>query len=435
MLALLDVELTQVVRAIREYEKLTRSFYRNLPADLRKEAEAAQSHLLCLFMAVVGQSFTEVQARENRFLQDLLHVGGAATDEGVLDQEFLSAAMRHCGADEGVLIGRSATQLAIRCDGTKKGTIAPRKPSALAQLARVRQMKPDAQSVLIREWTQRPGTVWSIPIGENVLQLRFAGERPLLPRELKLMQQLARSWSLASQRLQREQRLHGVSLRMLEVEELERKRVSRELHDDAGQSLVVIRLQMEMVELNFPDARPEMTQQLSEIRELTEKTILNVRKLISVLSPAVLEQLGLAAALRQLVNRFRQAYPSRVKLHIGKIPNVHPLLEMVIYRVLQECFANIALHSKAGSVNVSLTSIRQNMRLIVEDDGEGFNVEEGLSRRNCFGLIGIRSRVRLLNGRFSVESRIPQKDGSERGTRVLIELPITDENLREVVRK
>jgi signal transduction histidine kinase len=88
---------------------------------------------------------------------------------------------------------------------------------------------------------------------------------------------------------------------MLEVEELERRKISRELHDDAGQSLVVIRLQMEMLELSFPDADPEMKARLAEIRELTEKTILSVRKLISELSPAVLEQLGLAAAARQLV--------------------------------------------------------------------------------------------------------------------------------------
>ena len=101
------------------------------------------------------------------------------------------------------------------------------------------------------------------------------------------------------------------------VEENERKRISRELHDEAGQSLVVIRLQMEMIEQSLPPGSEER-ERLGEARDITEKTILDIRRLISDLSPAVLEQLGLGAALRQLVKRFSTRYPCRVRLDVGE---------------------------------------------------------------------------------------------------------------------
>jgi len=91
---------------------------------------------------------------------------------------------------------------------------------------------------------------------------------------------------------------------MLHVEEMERRRISRELHDEAGQSLLCIRLQMELIEQALPESESELRSKLGEARDLTERTILEMRRLISALSPAVLEQLGLGAALRQLINRF-----------------------------------------------------------------------------------------------------------------------------------
>jgi two-component system sensor histidine kinase DegS len=104
---------------------------------------------------------------------------------------------------------------------------------------------------------------------------------------------------------------------------------------------------------------------------------------------------------------------------------------MVIYRVLQECFQNISRHSRAKNINVLLTSTDTLIRLSVEDDGIGFKVDEGLGRRNCFGLLGMRERVYLIGGVFSIEST-PNRADSEAsenpiGTKVTIDLPITGE--------
>jgi len=206
------------------------------------------------------------------------------------------------------------------------------------------------------------------------------------------------------------------------VEEMERRRISRELHDEAGQSLLCIRLQIELLEQSLPDSEHEWRAKLGEARDLTERTILEMRRLIAALSPAVLEQLGLGAALRQLVNRFQRLNPCRIKLQLSKMGRRLPQqTEVIAYRLVQECFNNIGKHAQAAHVNISLTSTDGVLKLTVEDNGVGFNIDEALEKRESFGLSGMRERVALLGGKFQVESRT---EGPKRGTKISIELPI-----------
>ena len=176
----------------------------------------------------------------------------------------------------------------------------------------------------------------------------------------------SRTWPNAKHKLK------ALAEHMLQVEEMERRRISRELHDDAGQSLVCIRLQLELTEGEVPEELLNVRSNLKEIRDLTEKTILDIRRLISDLSPAVLEQLGLGAAVRQLVNRFQKAYPCTVRLHVGKLTDVPHKVQIVTYRLLQECCNNIARHSRPLIVNISVTSADRVLKLNVSDDGVGF---------------------------------------------------------------
>jgi signal transduction histidine kinase len=220
---------------------------------------------------------------------------------------------------------------------------------------------------------------------------------------------------------QREEQVRRLAEHMLHVEEMERRRISRELHDEAGQSLLCIRLQIELIEQALPESEGEWRVKLREARDLTERTILEMRRLISALSPAVLEQLGLGAALRQLVNRFQRLHPCRVKLQLSKMGVLPQQLEVISYRLVQECFNNIGKHSAATNVNISLASADGRLRLIVEDNGVGFKVQEALAKRESFGLSGMRERVALLGGEFYVESRM---EGTKKGTKISIELPI-----------
>jgi signal transduction histidine kinase len=151
-----------------------------------------------------------------------------------------------------------------------------------------------------------------------------------------------------------------------------------------------------------------------------------MRRLIAALSPAVLEQLGLGAALRQLVHRFRQVHPCRVKLHLPREISLPKKTEIIVYRLVQECFNNIGKHSQANNVNISVAVADESLRLEVEDDGIGFDTAEALRSRDSFGLSGMRERVALLGGRFTLQSW-PRTGQSRTGTRVTVTLPVVVE--------
>jgi signal transduction histidine kinase len=240
--------------------------------------------------------------------------------------------------------------------------------------------------------------------------LAAAAERCLMAAEkARLVEDLA----------QREEQVRRLAEHMLHVEEIERRRISRELHDEAGQSLLCIRLQMELLEQDFPRGRANGRRSCGTPGSYGA-TILEMRRLIAALSPAVLEQLGLGAALRQLVNRFQRLHANcEVKLHLTKMGTLPQQIEVIAYRLLQECFNNIGKHAAATLVNISLVSADGRLRLLVDDNGVGFNMEEAAAKRESFGLSGMRERVALLGGEFHVESRT---EGTKRGTKISIEL-------------
>jgi signal transduction histidine kinase len=302
--------------------------------------------------------------------------------------------------------------------------------------------KNPADDVLLdSSWGRKFHSCWSIPLAAGgrtagVMQFGFTKNYEWLPREQELLAAAAERCLMAAEKARlmenlaaREEQIRQLAEHMLHVEEMERRRISRELHDEAGQSLLCIRLQMELLEQNLPDHELEWKTKLRDAREMTERTILEMRRLIAALSPAVLEQLGLGAALRQLVNRFRRLHPCRVRLHLARLGNLSQNTEIIVYRLVQECCNNIAKHSSANHVNISVASADGMVRLNVEDNGVGFKVEEALARRDSFGLSGMRERVALLGGRFRVESH-PASSKRERGTKIRIELPMSREGRR-----
>jgi two-component system sensor histidine kinase DegS len=113
-----------------------------------------------------------------------------------------------------------------------------------------------------------------------------------------------------------------------------------------------------------------------------------------------------------------------MRLHLARIGGLPQQIEIIVYRLVQECCNNIGKHSQATNVNISVTSADGMLKLVVDDNGVGFNVTEALAKRESFGLSGMRERVALLGGRFDVQSN-PGAVKRERGTRIAIELPIT----------
>ncbi len=298
------------------------------------------------------------------------------------------------------------------------------------------------RNVLDSAWLKRKGAVRSIPLnGEaqlaGVIQLGFADSSDWSAGEQDFWLAAARHCQMAAERFQlkqdltaREEQIRKLGQHILQAEESERRRISRELHDEAGQSLVCIRLQMEMIEMALPDSSSELRASLAETRDLTEKTILEIRRLIADLSPSVLEQFGLEAALRQLAKRLESVLACHVSLITEHTQNLPPKLQTVVYRIIQECCNNISKHSSASNVNILVSSADGVLSVQVKDDGVGFAVESAFLKKDSFGLSGVRERVALLGGKFELESRQVSKDHKSRdrarrpGTSIRVELPI-----------
>ncbi|MBS1854297.1 MAG: sensor histidine kinase [Acidobacteria bacterium] len=262
---------------------------------------------------------------------------------------------------------------------------------------------------------------WSIPAGSVALvQLAFDKPYPWLPRERTMMRAVAARCAGAIERARVGRELLRLQAEASRAEEDERRRIGRELHDDTAQSLLLLRLQLELLER---DAPPPWRARLSQSRKIAETAILDLRRTIAALSPAVLERLGLTSALRQLAAGFQKRHPARVRVAITKEAAGLSLgAREVVYRVAQEALQNIAKHSRATHVNIRLSSADMSFRLSVSDNGAGFHPDSALDKPLSFGLAGMRDRAALLGGTLAVRS-LPGK-----GTTVTLQLPRAEEN-------
>ncbi|HET7567779.1 MAG TPA: GAF domain-containing protein [Gaiellaceae bacterium] len=204
--------------------------------------------------------------------------------------------------------------------------------------------------------------------------------------------------------------------RVVTAQELERRRLARELHDETGQALTSILLGLGMIEEAAISDRTK--QAVDDVRDLVRATLQDVRQLAVELRPKALDDFGLVAALERLTESFREQTGIGVEfvpaLPGGRLP---PEIETALYRIVQESLTNVVKHARASKVSVVLTRKDDSVSVIVEDDGIGF--EPARTRDGGLGLVGMRERVGLLGGRLTVESR----PGA--GTTFVAEVPLT----------
>ncbi len=262
----------------------------------------------------------------------------------------------------------------------------------------------------------RFASYWSYPLGGPMLaQFAFAVKYPWLPRELALLDAVAERIRAAGERSRLHAENRHFEAQALRAEEEERKRIGRELHDETGQSLLLLRLKLEMMEREAPSAlRPR----LSEARGIAEHTVVEIRRIVAALSPAVLERLGLEAAVRHLGSRFEKRCAAKLRLTIQLGPKSIPLpVREAAYRVAQEALENVARHSAAKNVKLLLKSTDKVLRLSVSDDGAGFTAAAA-GKPMSFGLAGMQQRAALLGGTMAVKSAAAQ------GVRLNLTIPI-----------
>ena len=203
--------------------------------------------------------------------------------------------------------------------------------------------------------------------------------------------------------------------RVVGAQESERKRLARELHDETGQALTSILLGLKPLEVSMADDQSRAA--LAELREHVVAALQDVRRLAVELRPAVLDDFGLVPALERLTDAFAEQTNIRVDFHSAlgdtRLPNE---VETALYRVVQESLTNIVKHANAQRVSVSIARRPSGAAAVVEDDGKGF--DQRTLREDGLGLLGMRERLGLIDGRLEIESR----PGA--GTTVVAEVPL-----------
>jgi PAS domain S-box-containing protein len=215
------------------------------------------------------------------------------------------------------------------------------------------------------------------------------------------------------------ERLHSLSQRLVVIQENERRIISREIHDEAGQSLTSLLVDLRL--LDKKASQPEVVKKMiPEMEAALNQVLENLHRVAMALRPASLDQLGLVAALTQHIESLKGKHILKISFSAGNIQErLSENVETVLYRIVQEALTNVIHHAHANRVDVVLTERDNQLILIVEDDGVGFDPNEEIGTEHL-GLFGIRERVEMINGKFVIES------APGRGTTLMVEVNHAD---------
>ncbi len=220
-----------------------------------------------------------------------------------------------------------------------------------------------------------------------------------------------------------EQNLRYFASKILNAQEMERKRVSRELHDDLGQGLLFLKLQLKTLEKNLAQGAALAPEDWQELLSSVNNMVEDVRRLSRDLSPAILEDLGLTAGLRRLAEEFNRLYTlGYCRASLDDIDDLFdPSQRILVFRIFQECLTNIAKHSRASQVTALVERKRNKVAFVIEDNGLGFDISQAGVREDSsqgLGLAAIEERVRMLGGLLQLRS------GKGAGTRIAFTVPM-----------
>lgn len=217
----------------------------------------------------------------------------------------------------------------------------------------------------------------------------------------------------ASLRESREQ-LRQLSKRLLTVQEQERVRIAREVHDELGQALTAMKIDLQQIARRHP----ALGEPLVPVAQTIDQIVDLIRRIASDLRPAILDDLGISAALEQQLRRLRESTGIKTSLAVSDEPELDMLTGATFYRITREALANVVRHAEASRVEVSLGTRGGAAVLEIRDNGRGITREEACGPRSL-GLLGIRERAELLGGSMTIEGR------SGEGTVLTVTLPMT----------
>ncbi|HWO70184.1 MAG TPA: ATP-binding protein [Actinomycetota bacterium] len=389
--------------------------------------------------ASVVRAFNEMTARLERQAADLERTVEQLRSDLEGMEEIQSLVAR--GAGLGEILSRTAGHLAralaasgveIRrpgADGPRAswGEVLPPPEAALRPPTEARSSAGPLEAVdegTPLRWVVAPAARGGRPLA--LLGVAWDPPRPLGRPERDLLASVAGLVAVAienAELLERlreeEQALEGTLKKTLAAQEEERRRVARELHDDASQLLHALLMNLGLLEDRVVE-RP-IRERLRALKALAEQASRNLEKLLLDLRPALLDELGLVAALRWYVSQAREAWEVPIELEVSRVPRLPSHVETAAFRIVQEAVGNALRHARPRTVRVRVGADGERLAIAVEDDGSGFDVAAASARARrgeVAGLLGMRERAELLGGVLRIES----SPGS--GTKVWAEIPL-----------
>jgi signal transduction histidine kinase len=256
------------------------------------------------------------------------------------------------------------------------------------------------------------------PLIPEVLKSKISVFVELYNKNAVLLREIAERES-AEQRLRAsEENLRALAARLQSVREEERSRIAREIHDQLGQALTGLKMDLTWLGKKLPGGSRTLMAKVKSMFRLIDDTIRSVRKIASLLRPEVLDQLGLAAAIGWQAKDFQMRTGIRCRVNLpGETISMEAERSTAVFRVFQELLTNVARHAKATRVEISLRAESSDLVLEVQDNGKGMSEAELQSPRSL-GLLGMRERAMLFGGKIEFSS------GDTRGTRVAVRMPL-----------
>src|SRR4030095_7230744 len=209
---------------------------------------------------------------------------------------------------------------------------------------------------------------------------------------------------VAVERTRADEALRALTGRLIEAQEMERRRLARELHDGLNQQLAMLAVELGMLARQVPESSAAIRDQLLNLRDRAERFSNDLRHMTHQLHPAALEHLGLVSALRGHCAEFSRHEAMRVCFHVsGEVRSTSPEVAVCLYRIAQEAIRNAAKHSQAKEAWVEIRQQRDGIRLSVVDKGVGFDLRT-LKAGRGLGLVSMRERVELISGSLTIKS-------------------------------
>jgi signal transduction histidine kinase len=397
--------------------------------DVRSELQNLQTQLAEIRGTALAYSISGDESQLQLFRQRSQYISSATDDLRKLTADNVEQQRRLSDLES--LSRNYIAQL----QGATVSGVAPGSTSS-ARAAAIRDLDPQESQVdavvrrmdeeEIKLLSQRLGS-WNRQFWRTslILALSLFAALGFLAYNLRLLnREIVRTQEL--ERIQREnvRSSRALSARILDLQDAERRRIARELHDSVGQYLVGVKINVEQLLSTGANLSPSHEKLLADTVDLTERSINEVRTISHLLHPPLLDEVGLESATRWYADGFAKRCALKVSLDLDRIANRLPKeVELALFRVLQESLTNVHRHAGAKSIEVVLTCSTGHIVLTVIDDGRGISSDVLTRFRSGMasgvGLAGMRERLAELDGTLEVEQR-------SRGTAIRASIPVAE---------